>query len=196
MRQDVAEYLMLAYKGELAIRDADKGKINRWANDTAKLLVERLKEQIGTPDKPVFTTNLIGQVKEKKRDIKIPDVIKKFITSIGGSFNETSIEYTLSENTTYDQALMGAKVLMGRAFEFHMYPKALWMIGGITTGILTFVCAYIVWLNMSDLINIGIFVCILALFVTCIWKIIKYEKFSDAAAKIRSRVIRSKSMPE
>ncbi|NTU61510.1 MAG: hypothetical protein HGA95_04215, partial [Caldiserica bacterium] len=81
MRQDVAEYLTLAYKGELAIREADHDRVNKWAKDTTKLLVERLKDQLGTPDKPVYATNLIGQVKEKKRPSKIPEIIGKFITS-------------------------------------------------------------------------------------------------------------------
>lgn len=196
MRQDVAEYLTLAYKGELAIRDADHTKVSRWAKETTKLLVERLKDQMGTPDKPVYMTNIIGQVKEKKRPAKAPDVIGKFITNLGGKYNDSNYEYMLPENISFEQAIIGAKVLMGRAFEFHMYPKALWMMGAVATGVITLVCGFIVWLNTSDLINIGIFVAMLALFAACAWKTIKYEKFSDVAAKIRSRVIRSKSMPE
>ena len=196
MRQDVAEYLTLAYKGELAIRDADNSKVNKWAKETTKLLVERLKDQLGTPDKPVYTTNIIGQVKEKKRSTKIPDVIGKYISSLGGKFDENTLQYWLPENVSFEQALLGAKVLMARAFEFHMYPKALWMMAAIATGLLTLVCAYVVWLKFDDYINLAISICMLALFVACTWKTVKYEKFTDAAAKVRGRVIRSKSMPE
>lgn len=196
MRPDVAEYLTLAYKGELAIREAEPTKVNRWAKETAKLLVERLKDQMGTPDKPVYATNILGQVKEKKRPTRIPDVVGKFISSLGGKFDDRTYEYTMPDKITYEQALMGAKILMGRAFEFHMYPKALWMFGTIATGVITVVSAYIVWLNMSDFINIGIFVGMLAIFAICAWKTFRYEKFSDAATIVRSRVIRSKSMPE
>ena len=196
MRQDVAEYLTLAYKGELAIRDADHGKVNKWAKDTTKLLVERLKDQLGTADKPIYTTNIIGQIKEKKRPSKIPDVISKYIGNLGGKFDEKTFEYTLPENISFEQALNGAKVLMARAFDFHMYPKALWMMASIATGLITLVCAYVVWLKIDDYINLGIFIGMLFLFAAFAWKTVKYEKFPDVAAKVRERVIRSKSMPE
>jgi hypothetical protein len=196
MRPDVAEYLTLAYKGELAIREAKQESINRWAHETAKTLVERLKEELGTPDRPVYVSNIIGQVKEKKRKTGVPPVVPKFITQLGGTFDSANLSYNLPQDIKTENALLGAKVLMGRAFEFHMYPKALWGMAAIGTALMTIVSAYTVMVNYTDWINIAIFVCCTALCSICAFKFFRFESFQSVAKTIRDRVIRSKSMPE
>jgi hypothetical protein len=197
MRPDVAEYLTLAYKGELAIREAKQETVNRWAKDTAKLLVERLKKQLGAPDLPVYRSNMIGQVVEMKRSkTKIPPIIPKFISQLGGVFDANTFNYNIPPNVTFENAILGAKVLMERAFEFHMFPKALWGMAAILTGVLSLASAYVVYLRYDDWINVGILVGMIGLFVLCAFKTIRYQKFSDAAKIVRDRVIRSKSIPE
>lgn len=196
MRQEVAEYLTLAYKGELAIREADTKKVAAWAKGTAKTLVERLKEQMGEPDKPVYTANIIGQVKERKRPTNVPPVISKFITSLGGTFNEKTFDWTMPETIDFEKGLLGAKILMGRAFEFHMFPKALWITGAIATGLLMIVSAIVVYLRPIDWINIAIMVAFALLMALCIFKAFKYENFQNIAKTIRERVIKSKSIPD
>lgn len=196
MRQEVAEYLTLAYKGELAIREADTKKVASWAKETTKTLIERLKDQLGEPDKPVYTSNIIGQIKERKRPTNIPPIISRFITSLGGTFNEKNFDWSLPEKIDFEKGLLGAKILMARAFEFHMFPKALWIVGAITTGLLMIVSAVVVYLRPFDWVNIAIMVAFALLMALCIFRAFKYENFQIVAKTIRDRVIKSKSIQD
>ena len=196
MRQEVAEYLTLAYKGELAIREADTKKVAAWAKDTTKTLVDRLKEQMGEPDKPVYTANIIGQVRERKRPTNIPPIISKFITSLGGTFNQKTFDWTLPEKIDFEKGLLGAKILMERAFEFHMFPKALWITSAITCGLLAIVSGIVVFLRPYDWANIAIMAAFVLLTALCTFKALKYENFKSVAKIVHDRVTRSKSIPD
>ena len=179
---EVTEYLILAYKGELAIKSADVSKVRQWALIAC--------EAIATKNKNACKQYLVNHPKAKEAKIS-RDFVDAFFDAIGATMNK-EYSFELPEGApTMNQAIKAARILSAHAYELQSFPRFAWGLASIVFGMLFVASAFSLWFS-RDFSGWAIFVSTLLFMAYCIYNWRQFENFEKASREIKDRVERSK----
>lgn len=179
---EVTEYLILAYKGELAIKSADVSKVRQWALIAC--------EAIATKYKNACKQYLVNHPKAKEAKIS-RDFVDAFFDAIGATMNK-EYSFELPEGApTMNQAIKAVRILSAHAYELQSFPRFAWGLASIVFGMLFVASAFSLWFS-RDFSGWAIFVSTLLFMAYCIYNWRQFENFEKASREIKDRVERSK----
>ncbi len=200
------QYLVAVYRGEIALKTANKKNIHDWAVETLDEIFDRYnKIGMDATENPLPTlaqsaSSIVGMMpqrrdrqpkpKRRKRNYSL-EYIEKVVETMGGRLNDERDGYVLPLSPSYEQALSAIKLLMKRAFDIQMIPKGVWfsvmiamlLMFVISTSILLFFKKSFVEYALS-----GSFL-LMALYFFFKWK--SFPKFTKVAKEIRDIVYKA-----
>jgi|GEM_PF-750333 len=180
---EVTEYLVLAYKGELAIKSADTSKVRQWALVAC--------EAIATKYKNACEQYLVNHPKAKEAKIS-RDFVDAFFGAIGATIIYKECSFDLPEGSpTMNQEIKAARILSAHAYELQSFPRFAWGLASIVFGMLFVASAFSLWFS-PDFSGWAIFGSTLLFMAYCIYNWRQFENFERASRDIKDRVERSK----
>ncbi|NMD15155.1 MAG: hypothetical protein GYA78_07400 [Caldisericales bacterium] len=180
---EVTEYLVLAYKGELAIKSADTSKVRQWALVAC--------EAIATKYKNACEQYLVNHPKAKEAKIS-RDFVDAFFGAIGATIIYKECSFDLPEGSpTMNQAIKAARILSAHAYELQSFPRFAWGLASIVFGMFFVASAFSLWFS-HDFSGWAIFGSTLLFMAYCIYNWRQFENVERDSRDIKDRVERSK----
>lgn len=201
-----AEYLILAYHGEIAIKTTNSKVIHKWAVETVDNIFNRYDyvknnkamRDISSPSQSIIRMFIPQRKypkprpKKMRRDYSL-EFIETIVSSMGGRLDNSESRYHIPESApNYEQALATLKLLMKRAFELQIIPKGLWMYSMIIMLALFLCSGLILIFNRSFIEYAMAGICLLfGLYSFIRWR--SLPSFKDVAKTIRDLVYSNKN---
>lgn len=179
---EVAEYLVLAYKGELAIKSADVSKVRQWALVACEAIATKYKNACGQ--------YLLNHPKAKEAKVS-RDFVDAFFDAIGATIDK-ECSFDLPDGApTMNQAIKAARILSAHAYELQSFPKFAWGLASVIFGMLFVASAFSLWFS-KDFTGWVIFASTLLFTAYSVYSWRQYQGFDRASREIKDRVERSK----